>query len=82
MPRNSEMKDLRQRLVDQGFQIRVVKNGHWQVVAPDGRKCQIASTPKYSTGVLNAITRLKRIGYCPPSKKSSHKTGRKAVRNT
>lgn len=65
MSRTKEMKALRQRLESQGFDVAVARNGHYRVVAPDGRKCQIASTPRENRGVLNAITRLKRIGYDP-----------------
>lgn len=65
MPRTKEMKDLRKRLESQGFAVEIAKNGHYKVVAPDGQKCQIAATPRENRGVLNAITRLKRIGFKP-----------------
>lgn len=68
MARTSEMKDLRRQLVEQGFHVCQMKSGHWQVIAPDGQKCQIASTPRQHRGVLNAVTRLKRIGFCPKKK--------------
>ena len=65
MARSSEMKALCKRLTAQGFDVAIARNGHYKVVAPDGRKCQIAATPRENRGVLNAITRLKRIGYDP-----------------
>lgn len=65
MPRTTEMKRLREQLVAQGFSVEMCRSGHYRVVAPDGRKCCIAATPRYSRGVLNAVTRLKRIGYHP-----------------
>lgn len=68
MARTSDMKVLRQHLVDQGFEVTVAKSGHWWVIAPSGKKCQIASTPRNNRAVLNAITRLKRLGFQPPKK--------------
>ena len=66
MPRNRETADLCQRLQEQGFRVQKAKNGHWKVQNPEtGQKCQIAATPRYSRGVLNMVTRLKRIGYRP-----------------
>lgn len=58
------MKDLLGRLTKQGFSVEVANNGHYRVTAPCGRqKAQISSTPRDRRTVLNAITRLKRIGF-------------------
>lgn len=65
MARTTDIKELRAHLEKQGFHVEVAKNGHYRVIAPDGRKIQIAATPRYPRAVLNAITRLKRIGYNP-----------------
>jgi len=64
MSRAQEMKELRKKLVAQGFTVFLTKCGHY-CVEKDGKKCHIAATPSQSRAVLNAITRLKRIGYKP-----------------
>jgi biotin operon repressor len=63
MAQNKEMKRLRERLEAQGFAVERVPNGHYRVTAPSGAKTQIAATPRSGRGVLNMVTRLKRIGY-------------------
>lgn len=63
MARTQDMKALRQRLLDQGFAVERTRNGHYKVIAPDGRKVQIAHSPTCNRSVLNAVTRLKRIGF-------------------
>lgn len=62
---NKEISALCKSLTEQGFEVEVARNGHYRVLAPDGQKCQIPRTPSRNTSVLNAITRLKRIGYLP-----------------
>lgn len=67
----SEVRKIIKSLEAQGFDVCKVKSGHWKVTAPDhlgGQKCQIAATPREYRGVLNIITRLKRIGYVPETK--------------
>lgn len=71
MARTNEIRDLIRSLESQVFTVEMAKSGHWKVSAPahlGGKKCQIAATPRQQRGVLNAITRLKRIGYEPPTK--------------
>lgn len=64
-----EMKALRKQLMAQGFDVYVVKNGHWQVVAPDGRKCQIAHSPSDYRAIKNIRSRLKKaLGFVPPKR--------------
>lgn len=65
MPGRNEIKELRKQLRQQGFDVAPARNGHWQVVAPNGRKCQIPSTPKGGRTLLNVVTRLRRIGFRP-----------------
>jgi hypothetical protein len=75
--RKSDMKKVRDSLAEQGFAVELVNNGHWKVTSPDGqRTCQIAATPRESRAILNAITRLKRIGYVPPDKNHKPKDQR------
>jgi predicted RNA binding protein YcfA (HicA-like mRNA interferase family) len=65
MSKGRDMQELRARLNAQGFTVERVRNGHYKVTAPTGRKAQIAATPGNNRAVLNAITRLKRIGFQP-----------------
>jgi hypothetical protein len=66
MSRTKEIRDLLSRLRKQGFLVARVQNGHWSVINPDtGQSCQIPHSPRQSRGVLNATTRLKRIGFDP-----------------
>lgn len=68
------MKPIIAALREQGFTCVIVTNGHWKVTSPDGRSCQIPATPRQGTTVLNAVTRLKRIGFVPPRKKQKKKS--------
>lgn len=68
MAYRSEMRDLCRDLEKQGFTVEHAKSGHYRVIAPSGRKCQIAATPSEYRGVLNAVTRLKRLGFKPRKK--------------
>jgi hypothetical protein len=66
MPRTQEIKALCAQLEAQGFLIEPTKNGHWKVTNPQtGQKLQISKTPGIRRTVLNAKTRLKRIGFDP-----------------
>lgn len=65
MSKASDMKRLRAALIAQGFTVEQARNGHYRVIAPTGGKCQIAATPGSNRAVLNAVTRLKRIGFDP-----------------
>jgi len=61
-----DMKCLRAALTAQGFTVEQARNGHWRVTTPDGTaRMQMASTPSDRRGILNTISRLKRIGYVP-----------------
>lgn len=66
MGAKAEVADLVKALQRQGFKTEYVPNGHIKVTAPDGRKCQIAGTPKDKRNILNAKSRLKRrVGFDP-----------------
>ena len=65
MSRRREIGQIVRHLRSQGFDVDLVRSGHWRVTAPDGRRAQIAATPGSNRAVLNCITRLKRIGYVP-----------------
>jgi len=65
MASKKDMKDLRAHLEAQGFTVERARNGHYRVTAPDGQKCQMAATPSDHRGILNTVTRLKRMGYAP-----------------
>lgn len=68
MAGKKEMKELRDRLVAQGFKVERARNGHYKVTAPNGRKVQICGTPSDWRGVLNTETQLARMGYKRPRK--------------
>jgi hypothetical protein len=57
------MRRLRAALIAQGFTVEMAKSGHYRVIAPSGAKCQIPATPRHNRAVLNAVTRLRRIGF-------------------
>lgn len=59
-PRNT--KELLAALEAEGAVIERARNGHFRVIHPSGRRCQIAFTPRPRT-VLNAVARLRQIGF-------------------
>ncbi len=66
MSNKKELIPLLRKLREQGFDVDIARGStHYRVVAPDGRKCNIAYTPRSTRGLKNIVTRLKRIGYRP-----------------
>ena len=65
MAGKQDMERLRKALLTQGFTVERARNGHWKVVAPSGAKMQMAYSPSDHRGVLNTISRLKKMGYRP-----------------
>jgi hypothetical protein len=45
-----------------GSTVERAGNGHWKVTSPTGGCVQVAFSPGCSRGVLNAVTRLRRVG--------------------
>jgi predicted RNA binding protein YcfA (HicA-like mRNA interferase family) len=58
---NKEVQQLIRRLKDQGFVVRVARNGHYRVTAPDGRQVTVPSSPSGGNRSLaNARAGLRR----------------------
>ena len=68
MASKKDMKALTEALRAQGFEVERARNGHWRVTAPTGARMQMAATPSDHRGILNTVTRLKRIGYVPTTR--------------
>jgi len=72
MASTHDVKALRQALEAQGFTVEKARNGHWRVTAPNGRaRMQMAASPSDRRGLLNTVSRLKRIGYVPIDARSA-----------
>ncbi len=72
MASKADMKALREALEAQGFTVERARNGHWRVTAPNGRaRMQMAYSPSDHRGILNTVSRLKRIGYVPIDARSA-----------
>jgi hypothetical protein len=71
MGKTRDINQLIRVLRDQGARVERARCGHWKVTnTSTGRTAQIPATPKNDRAVLNAVTRLRRIGLLPRTERS------------
>ena len=69
MADNKQMRQLVGLLVEQGFDVKLKKNGHYEVRTAEGEfVTTLAGTPSEYRGWKNALATLRRHGFLDPSK--------------
>lgn len=76
MASNKDIRQLVGLLVEQGFQVTLKGNGHYEVRNEAGEfVTYLAGTPSEHRGWKNALATLRRHGYLDPKKPQKKKEG-------
>jgi len=69
MADNKQMRQLIGLLIEQGFQVTLKRNGHYEVRTAEGEfVTTLAGTPSEYRGWKNALATLRRHGFLDPKK--------------